>query len=104
MRVLNEAERRGLSNKLFEYLHSGLPVVTTEGTAQGDLVREHGAGEAVAGLDPADLAAATARLGVVPEAERAARSERLRSLARERFSWEAEGRALAALYARIAPG
>jgi glycosyltransferase involved in cell wall biosynthesis len=102
VRILNEAERRGLSNKLFEYLHAGLPVVTSAGTAQAEIVEGDGAGEAIPDLEPATIAAAARRLGEAPDAERRARSERLRARAREAWSWEAESRVLTDIYARLA--
>ncbi len=102
VRILNEAERGGLSNKLFEYLHAGLPVVTTEGTAQAEVVREEDAGVAVPAENaPGAIAAAVRALGEIPEAGRRARAERLRAAARERWCWEVEAPVLRDLYARI---
>jgi glycosyltransferase involved in cell wall biosynthesis len=101
VRVLNESERRGLSNKVFEHLHAGIPTVTSAGTAQEAFVRETGAGEAIEGLDPRAIAAAALRQGGVPEAEARARAERLRALAKASWSWESEAPILARLYDRI---
>jgi glycosyltransferase involved in cell wall biosynthesis len=93
VRVLNDSERRGLSNKLFEYLHAGIPCVTTAGTAQAEFVRENRAGEVVEGLEPRDIAAAVVRLGAVRDW-----SDRLRGLARGKYSWEVEEGRLAEVY------
>jgi len=96
VRVLNEPVRRGLSNKLFEYLHAGIPCVTTAGTAQADFVRDNRAGEVVEGLDPRDIAEAVVRLGAVR-----GWTERLRTLARETYCWDVEEIRLAEVYGRI---
>ena len=82
VRVLNDSERLGLSNKLFEYLHAGIPIVTSGGTAQADFVREVDGGAILGSLEPAEIAAAAAALGDVPPGDRRRRSERLRALAR----------------------
>lgn len=104
VRVLNESERRGLSNKLFEYLHAGLPVVTTAGTAQAEVVQREEAGVVLEANGPEAIAAAVRTLGGIPEAERRSRSLRLRGIARERYSWEREAEVLAGVYAGIRKG
>ena len=43
---------QGLANKLFEYLHAGLPIVASDATATVDFLRRYGLGE-VAALDDA---------------------------------------------------
>jgi glycosyltransferase involved in cell wall biosynthesis len=101
LRVRNAAERHGLANKLFEYLQAGLPIVTTDGCAQGKLVLEEDAGVALKSLDPRAMAEAIVALGALPRPERERRSERLRALARERYCWQVESRALADTYARV---
>lgn len=101
LRVRNAAEHYGLANKLFEYLQAGLPIVTTDGCAQGTLVRELDAGVALKNLEPMAMAEAIVALGNISEEERKRRSDRLRVLARERFCWEVESRALAEVYARV---
>jgi glycosyltransferase involved in cell wall biosynthesis len=100
-RILNEAERCGLANKLFEYLHAGLLVITTEGTAQANLVREADAGIVVGEPTASALADAVYALAALPEEERRRRGERLRDLARQRLCWEVEANKLTALYERV---
>lgn len=46
-----------LPNKLFEYVHAGLPIVVTDLRELGSFVRKHGLGEAFRSGDPADMAA-----------------------------------------------
>lgn len=106
VRVLNRSERNGLSNKLFEYLHAGIPCVTTEGTAQAEFVREVGGGEVIKDFEPQTIAEAILRLAAAAPAEARARSHRLRSLARSTYCWEHESAKLEGTYRGLvgAPG
>jgi glycosyltransferase involved in cell wall biosynthesis len=54
--------RLTLPNKLFEYVHAQLPIVATNLPVIDDFVRTHGVGLTVEPGDPAQLAAALARL------------------------------------------
>jgi glycosyltransferase involved in cell wall biosynthesis len=51
-----------LANKLFEYLHAGVPMVVSDCRAQTAFVTEHRVGEVHAAGDGADLAAAVTRV------------------------------------------
>jgi glycosyltransferase involved in cell wall biosynthesis len=51
-----------LANKLFEYLHAGVPMVVSDCRAQAGFVTEHGVGEVHRAGDGADLAAAVTRV------------------------------------------
>ena len=51
-----------LANKLFEYLHAGVPAVVSDCRAQASFVREHGMGEVHVAGDPASLAAMVAKV------------------------------------------
>lgn len=57
-----------LANKLFEYLHAGLPLLVSDCRAQADFVREHEVGEVHVSEDPHDFArAARAVLDRAPQ-------------------------------------
>jgi glycosyltransferase involved in cell wall biosynthesis len=101
LRASNDSEKFALSNKIIEYMHAGLPIVTSEGTAQADLVRETDSGMVIRENTPEALAAATLGLMAVPEEERRRRSERARAMARERYSWEVESKKLKTLYCQV---
>jgi glycosyltransferase involved in cell wall biosynthesis len=104
MYVTSLAERWGLANKLFEYLQAGIPVVTSEGTAQADVLREADAGIAVREMTPEALAAAIRETGEKGPEERRRFSERVRGLARERWCWEVESKVLTDLYRGVTEG
>jgi len=90
-----------LPNKVFEYIHAGLPVVASDNRSTSTLVAELGIGEAFRIGDPADLARAV-RL-VLED-----RSRYLRALAEpglaECYSWEAQAHVLAHVYVRLLEG
>jgi glycosyltransferase involved in cell wall biosynthesis len=89
-----------LPNRMFDYLGSGRPVITTGTGDAGDLIREAGAGIVAAPGDPAALA----------EAVRALRADTKRretlgaagkAYVQARYSWEAIFPAYLALYERV---
>ncbi|MCK6211759.1 glycosyltransferase [Georgenia sp. EYE_87] len=92
-----EYRRFAVPVKLFEYLGRGRPVIASEGTLAGDIVRDSGAGW-VLPYDEEALAALLERLRDAPEevAERAAVARRVR----EDHTW----RARAAEVARVLAG
>lgn len=98
IRPLNPAERYGLGNKLFEYLHAGLPVVTTEGTAQAELVKEADVGVVIPEITPEAVAQAVRVLAARLDAEGPEGRDRRRAMARERWCWEEESKKLVRLY------
>lgn len=83
-----------LPNKLFEYLHAGLPLVVTDLGVIGRFVRETGIGQTTDG-SPAGTAAAIR--AVLENPSRYAQDDELV----RRWSWEAQGAKLLALYARL---
>jgi glycosyltransferase involved in cell wall biosynthesis len=84
-----------LPNKLFEYLHAGLPIVTSDATATVDFVRRHGLGE-VAALDDAPRWARAIKGALQPPRYRD-RAADWRAL-REKWCWERQAEGLVALY------
>ena len=88
------------TNKLFEYMAVGLPVVSTEIPFWKRIVEETGCGLVVEGSDPAQLAAAV-RWMLEHPAEAQAMGERGRQAAEERYNWRSEERALLAVYDRV---
>lgn len=87
-----------LTNKLFEYLHAGLPVVVSDCPAQKRFVRTEDIGAVHITDDPLDLAlavrAVVSDLGYY-------RVHARRPALIERFSWQGAERQLAALYSDL---
>jgi len=87
-----------LANKLFEYLHAGVPMVVSDCKAQAEFVAEHGVGEVHRAGDGADLAAAVRR--VLDDRPRYAAS-----LARPdllaRYTWHTQADVLRAVHRRL---
>ena len=84
-----------LPNKLFEYIHAGVPVVASNFPAMKALVEEHNVGVTCDPDDPAALAAAIEGLLADPSG-RARMRDRAR-VARQALNWEIEGAKLVAL-------
>jgi glycosyltransferase involved in cell wall biosynthesis len=87
-----------LPNKLFEYLHAGLPTVVTDLRELGRFVREHGLGETFRSGDPADLAASVEKVLANPEPYRRAAAE---PALRAEYSWERQAEALVTAYEEL---
>ena len=84
-----------LANKLFEYLHAGLPTVVSDCAAQADFVTRYGYGVVHTADDPADLArAVTEALQRREELRAATRDANLRA----RYTWEGQEAVLAETY------
>jgi len=87
-----------LTNKLFEYIHSGLPVVVSDCTAQDRFVREEDIGAVHITEDSADLSRAVQTvLGDLEHYRDRVRRPQLR----EQYSWQASERALHDLYSEL---
>jgi len=86
-----------LATKLFEYLHGGLPVVTSDVRAMSAFVREHGVGQVFTAGDAESLA----------QAIRAALDQREQHVANitdellDTHSWEQQSGALMRLYRKL---
>jgi glycosyltransferase involved in cell wall biosynthesis len=84
-----------LTNKLFEYVHAGLPVVVSDCAAQAAFVRDRGIGGVHIAGDPADLSRAVrAVLDNTAEFARAVSDPALC----DEFSWERQERELHRVY------
>jgi glycosyltransferase involved in cell wall biosynthesis len=84
-----------LPNKLFEYLHAGLPMVVTDLRELGAFVREHGLGETFRSGDPVDLAENVAKILANPQPyRRATANPELRA----EYSWQRQADVLRAMY------
>jgi glycosyltransferase involved in cell wall biosynthesis len=84
-----------LPNKLFEYLHAGLPMVVTDLQELGKFVREHGLGETFSSGNPVDLAASAQKVLANPHPYRRAASD---SALLAEYSWDHQAQALIAAY------
>jgi glycogen synthase len=95
-----------LVTKYLEYVQAGVPLVVSDVRTMAAFTREHGLGEVFgvgAGDEPdaAALAAAAARVLADPERYRTA--YRAARPVLDTLTWEAQTRALTALYERVAP-
>ena len=90
-----------LPNKLFEYLHAGVPVVASDFPEIARIVRTYDAGELCDPEDPASIARAITRVVSDPS-----RHAQLRANARRAagdVTWQAQADSLLELYARLGP-
>jgi glycosyltransferase involved in cell wall biosynthesis len=90
------------SNKLFEYMAAGVPVIASDLPRWRELVERVGCGLVVDPRDPEAIAAAIERLWGDPE-EAAAMGRRGRAAFEAEFNWDAEAQRLLALYSRFEP-
>lgn len=90
------------SNKLYEYMLAGLPVVTASIPSWKRTVEEVGCGVVVDPLNPEDIASGIRRVLSDPE-EAVRMGERGRQAALTRFTWASEAKTLADLYRRMLP-
>jgi glycosyltransferase involved in cell wall biosynthesis len=88
-----------LPNKLFEYLHAGLPLVVSDARQISDFVLQNGVGETFRTGDPASFADAVSAVLSSPNSYRLgpARRELIRS-----YSWQAQEPVISALYDTLA--
>jgi glycosyltransferase involved in cell wall biosynthesis len=89
-----------LPNKLFEMLHSGLPIVTSDIRAMSEFVREHQLGVVFRSGDAADLARAVTEVLADPE-RWTSRQERATLM--HEWSWQAQEVPLGEIYRRVRP-
>jgi glycosyltransferase involved in cell wall biosynthesis len=87
-----------LPNKLFEYLHAGLPLVVTDLRELGRFVCEHGLGETFRSGNPAELAASAEKAFANPQPYRRAAAD---PALRAEHSWEHQERVLVAVYGEL---
>lgn len=98
LRPVNIGQAYSLANKIFEYLHAGLAVISSDIPAQAALVRELDAGIVLPEVTPESVADGVARLAARSEREALCASERIRASARERYCWEVHSARLTDTY------
>jgi len=98
----NKTDAVHRSNKLFQYMSAGLPVVVSDIGNWGELVAEVGCGVAVEPQDTDALADTLVELVDDPD-RRASMGRTGHQAALERFNWESEQAKLLDLYDRHAP-
>jgi glycosyltransferase involved in cell wall biosynthesis len=87
-----------LPNKLFEYLHAGLPMVVSDSPAIADFVRRYGLGEVAPVNDARAWAQAIERvLAAPPYRDRDSEWQRLK----EQWSWERQAETLLGVYREL---
>jgi len=86
-----------LPNKLFEFLHAGLPMVVSDCRAVAQFVTEHGLGRVFRAGDPVDLAdAMRAVLASPPRPDTTA--------LRREYCWQGQEPHLVGVYQELLPG
>lgn len=88
------------SNKLFEYMAMGLPLVVSSLPAWAGLVEKHQCGMVVDPMDPEDIARGITYLIEHPT-ERVRMGANGRRAVKEHYSWESEGQRLVEAYKRL---
>jgi glycosyltransferase involved in cell wall biosynthesis len=101
-RTINQ--RLTLPNKLFQALMAGVPIVVGTGTEHCRLASAEAVGRCCDVDSPASVAAAIAELLALEPAERAALRSHCRSVALDKYSWEATRGGLVELYRRLSEG
>jgi glycosyltransferase involved in cell wall biosynthesis len=95
-------QRLTLPNKLFQALMAGVPIVVGTGTEHCRLATSEGVGRCCDVDSPASVAVAIADLLDVAPAAREALRAHCRTVALDRYSWEATRGGLVELYRRLA--
>jgi len=85
-----------LPNKLFEYLHAGLPLLVSDVLAMAEFTRRHGVGEVFAAGDPGALA--TAARKVLADRDAYTRALREPPGLASQYTWAGEAAKLTDLY------
>ena len=88
------------SNKLYEYMLAGVPVVTSDIPSWRRTVEEVGCGVVVDGTDPQSIAEGIQKVLGDPEAAQEM-ANRGREAASKQFIWESEAKILLAIYANV---
>jgi glycosyltransferase involved in cell wall biosynthesis len=91
-----------LPNKLFEYIMSGLPVLTSPLRAMVEVVKRYDVGQVFPSLEPADIGAAVNSILADPAGLARMRQNAL-TAARDELHWEKEQTKLIELYQGILP-
>lgn len=94
--------RMAAPNKLYEAMMVGKPIITSEGTLIGEIVKQEGIGLVIAFGSPEKLAAAMRYLVDHPEEARRMGS-RARVVYEQRYSYEVQCRKLLDAYRAVAP-
>jgi glycosyltransferase involved in cell wall biosynthesis len=87
-----------LTNKMFEYLNAGVPVVVSDCRTQAEFVRAHGIGEVFPAGNAAALASAIRK--VLDDHSRYARAAADRELL-DRYSWRRQEEVLRGVYCQV---
>jgi glycosyltransferase involved in cell wall biosynthesis len=92
--ALSYSGRYTFLNKFFEAMTGGIPMVLgPDLPTMEEVLRREDLGRVAASMDPADIAVAVRSILDLPPAELAAWRERIRTTARERYSWPIAARA-----------
>lgn len=87
--LANDSWNTTIPNKLFDYMACGIAVLTSDAKPAARVVKQTGAGEVYADRDPADLAAAIARLADV--GHRSGCGARGRAAVAQRYNFSVDG-------------
>jgi glycosyltransferase involved in cell wall biosynthesis len=88
-----------LPNKIFEYLHAGLPELVSDNAVMASFVAEHAIGESFSARDPADLAHKATLM--LDDSGRYRRTIESRPDLAERYSWQSQIPSLLSAYEEL---
>lgn len=89
----------GLPNKIFDYLHCGVPVLVSRLAELEKIVRTYDVGDFIENHDPAHIAARIAAIGDHPDRLKRWRNNTVR--VRDELNWEREGRIVVEIFEQV---
>jgi len=95
---INDSRHYCTSNKLFEYLMAGLPVVVSDLPENRKVLERYRVGELLDDLDPGGIAGAILRVFERPDAERQLAREQALLAVKEAYRWELQVPRLIGVY------
>jgi glycosyltransferase involved in cell wall biosynthesis len=89
----------GLPNKIFDYIHAGLPVLSSRLVELEKIIQRHNVGTFIENHDPYHIAEAIREIAL--DEERLAEWKRNTLNAKHEYNWEREERKLLHIYSKV---